>query len=107
MLDEGDRLTEILVQKEKCLFEKEELEEMGEDEGRILELDDQINDLDREVQGISDTLDMLQETMEFVKSKLNQVVEEIEGFDLESVSPLSFNALDSIESAKATLKIFF
>jgi hypothetical protein len=34
-------------------------------------------------------------------------VEEIQGFDLESVSPLSFNALDSIESAKATLKIFF
>ena len=50
---------------------------------------------------------MLQETMEFVQSKLNQVVEEIQGFDLESVSPLSFNALDSIESAKATLKIFF
>jgi len=27
MLEEGDRLTEILVQKEKLIFEKEELEE--------------------------------------------------------------------------------
>ena len=50
MLEEGDRLTEILVQKEKLLFEKEELEEQEEkDEGRILEIDDIINDLDREV----------------------------------------------------------
>ena len=50
MLEEGDRLTEILVQKEKLLFEKEELEEQEEkDEARILEIDDIINDLDREV----------------------------------------------------------
>jgi hypothetical protein len=41
MLEEGDRLTEILVQKEKLIFEKEELEEQEDkDEGRILELDD-------------------------------------------------------------------
>ena len=67
MLEEGDRLTEILVQKEKLIFEKEELEEQEDkDEGRILELDDQIKDLDREVSGISDTLDMLQEHIEFV-----------------------------------------
>jgi hypothetical protein len=41
MLEEGDRLTEILVQKEKLIFEKEELEEQEDkDEGRVLELDD-------------------------------------------------------------------
>lgn len=50
---------------------------------------------------------MLEETLEFVLQKVNQVTEEIESFDLESVQPLSFNALDSIESAKATLKTFF
>lgn len=28
-------------------------------------------------------------------------------FDIESITPMNFNALDSIESAKATLKTFF
>jgi len=50
---------------------------------------------------------MLEETLEFVQSKVNQVTEEIESFDLDSVQPLSFNALESIESAKATLRTFF
>lgn len=50
---------------------------------------------------------MLEETLEFVQSKVNQVTVEVEGFDLEGVQPMHFNALDSIESAKATLKTFF
>jgi len=41
MLEEGDRMTELLIQKEKLEMEKEELEEAEEkDEGRILELED-------------------------------------------------------------------
>ena len=56
---------------------------------------------------ITGTLDMLAETLDFVQSKVNQVTEEIECFDIDSVQPMSFNALDSIESAKATLKTFF
>lgn len=56
---------------------------------------------------ITETLDMLEETLDFVQSRINQVTEEIESFDLESIQPLSFNALDSIESARATLKTFF
>ena len=31
----------------------------------------------------------------------------MEGFDMDSVTPMSFSALDSIESARATLKTFF
>jgi len=110
MLEEGDRLTEALIMKEKLEFEKEELEAMAEDkrdEGRLLEIDDNFRDLELEVTSITETLDMLQETLEFVQSKLNQVTEELEAFDVESISPLSFNALESIDSAKATLKTFF
>ena len=77
------------------------------DEGRILEIDDQLKDVGLEISSITETLDMLEETLEFVQSKVNQVTVEVEGFDLEGVQPMSFNALDSIESAKATLKTFF
>jgi hypothetical protein len=31
MLEEGDRLTEILLEKEKLEYEKEELEALGDD----------------------------------------------------------------------------
>lgn len=60
-----------------------------------------------EISSITETLDMLEETLEFVQARVHQVTEEIESFDLDSVQPMSFNALDSIESAKATLKTFF
>lgn len=110
MLEEGDRITELMIMKEKLEMEKEELEEAegdNKDEGRLLEIDDQLKDVALEISSITETLDMLEETLEFVLQKVNQVTEEIESFDLESVQPLSFNALDSIESAKATLKTFF
>jgi len=43
MLEEGDRMTELLVMREKLELEKEELEGLPDDqkdEGRILEIDD-------------------------------------------------------------------
>jgi hypothetical protein len=43
MLAEGDRMTEVLIQKEKLEFEKEEIESRPEgekDEGRLLEIED-------------------------------------------------------------------
>jgi hypothetical protein len=110
MLEEGDRLTEALIEKEKLEFEKEELEAKPKeerDEGRLLEIDDNMKDLDMAITSVTATLDLLQEALEFVQSKLNQVTEELEAFDVDSISPLSFNALESIDSARATLKTFF
>ena len=43
MLAEGDRMTEVRIQKEKLEFEKEEIESRPEgekDEGRLLEIED-------------------------------------------------------------------
>ena len=48
MLEEGDRLTEVLIMKEKLEFEKYEIEAMAEDkrdEGHLLEIDDNFRDL--------------------------------------------------------------
>jgi len=76
MLEEGDRLTEALLEKEKLEFEKEELEAKPKeerDEGRLLEIEDNLKDLDMAVSSVTATLDMLQEALEFVQSKFNQV----------------------------------
>ena len=48
MLEEGDRLTKVLIMKEKLEFEKYEIEAMAEDkrdEGHLLEIDDNFRDL--------------------------------------------------------------
>lgn len=69
MLEEGDRMTELLIQKEKLMMEKEDLEEAegeNKDEGRLLEIDDQLKDIALEINSITETLDMLEETLEFV-----------------------------------------
>jgi hypothetical protein len=107
MLEEGDKMTELLIMKEKYECEKEELEAEGKDEGRILEIDESLKDIGLEINSITETLDMLEEALEFVQDKVYQVTEEIESFDMDTVTPLSFNALDNIDSAKATLKTFF
>ena len=107
MLEEGDKMTDLLIMKEKLEFEKEELENTNKDEGRILEIDDNLKDISLEINSITETLDMLEEALEFVQDKVYQCTEDIEGFDMESVQQLSFNALDNIDSARATLKTFF
>ena len=65
MLEEGDRLTEALIEKEKLEFEKEELEALPKEEreGRLLEIEDNLKDLTMAVTSITETLDMLQETL--------------------------------------------
>ena len=48
MLEEGDRLTKVLIMKEKLEFENHEIEAMAEDkrdEGHLLEIDDNFRDL--------------------------------------------------------------
>ena len=69
MLEEGDRMTDVLIQREKLLAEKEELDAQPEgerDEGRLLELEDELKDLGLEIQSITETLDLLEGTLEFV-----------------------------------------
>ena len=87
MLEEGDRMTELLIMKEKREAEKEELEtqEENKDEGRIFEIEEELKDIALEITSITETLDMLEETLEFVQAQTNKVIEEIETFDMESV----------------------
>ena len=102
-------MTELLMQKEKLEVEKEELEalEDNKDEARIFEIEEQLKDIALEISSITETLDMLEETLEFVQAQTNKVVEEIETFDIESVQPMTFDALETVESARETLKTFF
>ena len=74
MLEEGDRMTDVLIHREKLLAEKEELDALAEgerDEGRFMELEDELKDLGLEVHSITETLDLLEGTLEFVTHRYN------------------------------------
>ena len=117
MLTEGDRLTELIIEKERLELEIFEMEEQklanendvegGLNEERKLEIEGQLEDVCTESDSITATLDVLEEHMDHVETKIEQIKASIQSFDLDTVTPLRFKGLSSIENAKATLKTFF
>ena len=114
MLTEGDRLTELIIEKERLELEIFEMEEqkVAQEEGslneeRKLEIEGQLEDVCTESDSITATLDVLEEHMDHVEIKIEQIKASIKSFDLDTVTPLRFKGLSSIENAKATLKTFF
>ena len=116
MLTEGDRLTELIIEKERLELEIFEMEEQmaaqdevegGRNEERKLEIEGELEDVCTELDSITATLDVLEEHMDHVETKIAQIKASIQSFDLDTVTPLRFKGLSSIENAKATLKTFF
>ena len=112
MLTEGDRLTELMVQKERLEYEQEsfiEAEEQGEevDEARQLEVEAELEDVVMESESITQTLDTLDEHLAFVTQKINKLREEISSFDMDSIQPPRFKGLQNVDMARATLRTFF
>lgn len=75
MLKEGDRLTELIVQKERLEYEMEAntnaAEEGGEfDEARQLEIEAELEDVCTESDSITATLDVLEEHLDHVETKI-------------------------------------
>ena len=73
MLKEGDRLTELSVEKERLEMELEVLKmaEDGGDEVRQLEIEQELEDINIEVQSITETLDVLEEHHDHLAEKIN------------------------------------
>ena len=112
MLKEGDRLTDLIVQKERLEFEMEANgnapENGGEmDEERQLEIEAELEDVCLESDSITATLDVLEEHLDHVETKISQITSEIKAFDLDSVQAPRFKGLNNVDNARATLKTFF
>lgn len=90
MFSEGDRLTELSIQQERLEFEQLailEARESGEeyDEARDLEIEVELEDIATESSSITQTLDTLEEHLNFVNNKINKLKEEIASFDMDSI----------------------
>jgi hypothetical protein len=83
-------------------------DEGGEfDEARQLEIEAELEDVVDESDSITATLDVLEEHLDHVESKINQISSEIKAFDMDAVQPPRFKGLNNIDNARATLKTFF
>jgi Leucine-rich repeat (LRR) protein len=112
MFSEGDRLTELSIQQERLEFEQLailEARESGEeyDEARDLEIEVELEDIATESSSITQTLDTLEEHLNFVNNKINKLKEEIASFDMDSIQAPRFKGLSSVEMARKTLRTFF
>jgi len=112
MLEEGDRLTDLILQKERLEYEMEENatapDNGGEfDEARQLEIEAELEDVVTESDSITATLDVLEEHLDHVETKVGQIEAEIKAFDINSVQAPRFKGLNNVDNARATLKTFF
>lgn len=77
MLQEGDRFTELMMQKQRLEIEREQLieevEKGFEHEVRLLEIDSELNDVVIESDSIDQTLDTLEEHYRYVSDKIQQL----------------------------------
>lgn len=78
MLKEGDRLNDLIVEKERLELEMEELGEAADaggefDEARQLEIETELEDVVTESDSITATLDVLEEHLDHVESKVSQI----------------------------------
>ena len=90
MLKEGDRLTELIMQKERLEMELEENAEAAAnggtiDEARQLEIEGELEDVVLESDSITATLDVLEEHLDHVDTKISSIESEIKAFNVEAV----------------------
>lgn len=112
MLEEGDRLTQLSIEKERLEMELNIIEDYESkgiefDEERKLEVEESLEEINLESNSITETLDVLEQSLEFVQSKINQASTEVKTFDMDSIQPPMFKGLNSVEMARATLRTFF
>ena len=108
MLAEGDKLIDLQLKKERKEMEKIDLEsEIEKDEGNMIELDEELYSLCAEINNITDQLDSMDQTLDFINKKIQELSENIIQMDFENIEPLQFSGLQSVEAAKVTLQTFF
>lgn len=106
MLECGEQLTEVTLEKERKVQELADYE--GEDEGYMLEMEEELDAIEQGENMIVETLESLDTTLDYVNGRINKLFESLQEVDVEQTGkPLEFKGLKSIEAARFTLKTFF
>jgi hypothetical protein len=75
-----------MLNKERKEIEKSQLElETEPDEGKILELEEELYLLFMEMNNITETLDSKDQTLAFLNTKINSITEEVIALDIDNI----------------------
>lgn len=111
MFAEGDRLNAVVIEKERRELELQQLELLADteevNEGRIIELEEEIYQLTLQIQNSNDNLESFEDSYQFHLSKLNALNEEAIALDPNNIEPIKFSGLQSVDAARVTLQTFF
>lgn len=73
----------------------------------MLELEEEIDHLCMQIATITEALDSMDQTLDFMNKNINELCEEIASMDSDSIEPLQFSGLQSVDAARVTLQTFF
>ena len=112
MLTEGDRLTELIIQKERLESELNAIQVCIEegieyDEARKLEIEGELEDVVLESDSITQTLDAIDEHLDYVSNLIAKTNTQIKAFDMDAIQPPRFKGLTNVDMARQTLRTFF
>ena len=112
MLTEGDRLTELILQKERLESELNAIhvcieEGIEYDEARKLEIERDLEDVVLESDSITQTLDTIDEHLDYVTNQIASLNTQIKAFDMDAIQPPRFKGLTNVDMARQTLRTFF
>ena len=112
MLTEGDRLTELILQKERLESELNAIhvcmeEGIEYDEVRKLEIEGELEDVVLESDSITQTLDTIDEHLDYVSNQIANLNTQIKAFDMDAIQPPRFKGLTNVDMARQTLRTFF
>lgn len=89
MLLEGEKLTSFMLKKERMEIDKQQMEcETEPDEGKILEMEEDLYQLFMEINNITENLETLDQTLGYLNGKVNTLTEELITLDIDSIQPL-------------------
>lgn len=112
LIEEGDKLNALTLEKERRKMEMEMLEERAlageeEAEARIMELEEELYQLTFHQETLMSAFESCEDSLNRHYSRLADLQEEAQALNAQSQDMLKFPELKSVHAARMTLEVFF
>ncbi len=107
--EEQNQYAQISVRKEKLEYQRCQYEQRTDQDfdQEIYEINEEVNQLTFEAKVIYDNIETLEEKFDFIENKILQANNELQQYSPNEIEALNFDAVQSIEGARACLGAFF
>ena len=107
--EEQNQYAQISVRKEKLEYQRCQYEQRIDQDfdQEIYDINEEVNQLTFEAKVIYDNIETLEEKFDFIENKILQANNELQQYSPNEIEALNFDAVQSIEGARACLGAFF